>query len=957
MRTDYEFSNVLGGTYSDGNLVFTKDGGSLLSPVSNRVALYDLAQNRNVALPFETNRNIVLMDLTQEEDLLALADNEAQITFVHFPSSTKLETFWAKGSKSLVAPTLLKFSPDGRSLVVSVADSLEVWSTPTPRVLQFRSISNLSRLSVTKAVPRCLRWFQDSEHLVVGYDDNTVRIMPKMIPYARNIEKMRRFNPVYVLPPMKNPIAFVCFLNEAQTQLCYITVDAYAAQADMQLDQRTPSELNRDKNSHRLPKLPYNLRKWTVDKRIPLPGGQGLKGIQSADYNAALRLLAIGYRTGKFILYNLPEGPELSFTPLQEMAMSSQSITTTTLNGRGDWLAMGSTKLGQVVVWDWKSETYVLRQQAHQAADTTCLAYSADGSIVATGGEDGKVKGWKGAHSYCFVTFTEHTGAIVDVKFNSTNSLFSASMDGTIRAYDMNRYRHYRVFTTPKPVQFSCIALDTSGEVIAAGCADIFDVYVWSAKSGRILEVLSGHEGPVSRVHFSPVENVLVSGSWDKTIKVWPLFIGEERTKENAESLPLLADVLFVCFNNSGKELAALTLAGVIEFFDTQDLKQIKQSKGGLDISRDITGGYMMEELTKPGTQTAGRYVDTAAYSANDMALLVAGYTKWICMYDTAHRLLLRRWQLSSNLSLDGIREFYDYRATTEAGNKKLIDAQEVTDTDGLIIELPGVERGKPGSVGKRSTRPVARTKQVAFAPNGREWAAATTAGLLIYSLDGSAASFRPLKLEYGLTPQEVYKTLAEGNYGKALHQALQLNDEAVLRAVLYGVPPSHVEFVATQVPAGHLGQMLELVAAELARTTHFQFCLEWALQLQLKHAVLMQRENLQPQLKELARVMAMKATELKAMADRNMYGMRYLQCVAALQQKQAAEEEWPESEEETSTPVTTDKNDAAKAKPHKRRAKQLKPEATEAKKDGPKASHKLKGLQPKKKRKVTASG
>lgn len=49
----------------------------------------------------------------------------------------------------------------------------------------------------------------------------------------------------------------------------------------------------------------------------------------------------------------------------------------------------------------------------------------------------------------------------------------------------VSRYRHYRVFTTPKPVQFSCIALDTSGEVIAAGCADIFDVYVWSAKSGE----------------------------------------------------------------------------------------------------------------------------------------------------------------------------------------------------------------------------------------------------------------------------------------------------------------------------------------------------------------------------------------------------------------------------------------------------------------------------------------
>ena len=39
---------------------------------------------------------------------------------------------------------------------------------------------------------------------------------------------------------------------------------------------------------------------------------------------------------------------------------------------------------------------------------------------------------------------------------------------------------------------------------------------------GRILEVLSGHEAPVSRVHFSPVENVLVSSSWDKTLKACP---------------------------------------------------------------------------------------------------------------------------------------------------------------------------------------------------------------------------------------------------------------------------------------------------------------------------------------------------------------------------------------------------------------------------------------------------
>ena len=44
-----------------------------------------------------------------------------------------------------------------------------------------------------------------------------------------------------------------------------------------------------------------------------------------------------------------------------------------------------SSKLGQLLVWDWRSETYVLRQQAHMASDVNCLAYSHDGSIVATG--------------------------------------------------------------------------------------------------------------------------------------------------------------------------------------------------------------------------------------------------------------------------------------------------------------------------------------------------------------------------------------------------------------------------------------------------------------------------------------------------------------------------------------------------------------------------------------------
>lgn len=37
-----QFSNLLGTIYRNGNLVFTPDGNSVISPVGNRITVYDL---------------------------------------------------------------------------------------------------------------------------------------------------------------------------------------------------------------------------------------------------------------------------------------------------------------------------------------------------------------------------------------------------------------------------------------------------------------------------------------------------------------------------------------------------------------------------------------------------------------------------------------------------------------------------------------------------------------------------------------------------------------------------------------------------------------------------------------------------------------------------------------------------------------------------------------------------
>ena len=69
------------------------------------------------------------------------------------------------------------------------------------------------------------------------------------------------------------------------------------------------------------------------------------------------------------------------------------------------------------------------------------------------------------------------------------NVIFSASLDGTVRAYDTSRYRNFRTFTSPRPAQFSSLAVDVSGDLVTAGATDVYEVFLWSVATGHLLEV------------------------------------------------------------------------------------------------------------------------------------------------------------------------------------------------------------------------------------------------------------------------------------------------------------------------------------------------------------------------------------------------------------------------------------------------------------------------------------
>ena len=552
--------------------------------------------------------------------------------------------------------------------------------------------------------------------------------------------------------------------------------------------------------------------RWGVSERhyFNLPNTK----VICTTFHTASNLLVVGFSTGVFGIWEMP-----SFTNIHTLSISQEKISSLAINASGEWLAFGASKLGQLLVWEWQSESYVLKQQGHYF-DMNALSFSSDGQNVATGGDDGKIKIWNVTSGFCFVTFSEHTSSVSAVEFAKQGQvLFSASLDGTVRAYDLVRYRNFRTFTSPTPVQFSALAVDPSGEVVAAGSTDSFEVYMWSVQTGKLLDVLAGHEGPVSSLTFSPAAggSYLASGSWDKTVRLWTVF-GRSRA---VEPFALSSDVLAVAFRPDGRELAASTLDGQIVFWDIELGKEVNLIEG----RRDIAGGRKVDDRITAANNSSGKAFNSMAYTADGTCLIAGGNSKYVVIYDTREGVMVKKFQISQNLSLDGTQEFLDSRLMTEAGGEIVDDRGDESDLeDRLDTTLPGAGKG---DLSKRKYKQEARTKCVRFSPTGRVWAAASTEGLLMYSLDDSII-FDPFDLDMDLTPQSVLAVLSSGEYLKALVMAFRLNEKAIIQRTYESVPHGDIQLVARQLPVVYLPAMLRFLGTHVERSPHMEYDLLW---------------------------------------------------------------------------------------------------------------------------------
>lgn len=163
-----------------------------------------------------------------------------------------------------------------------------------------------------------------------------------------------------------------------------------------------------------------------------------------------------------------------------------------------------------------------------------CVAFTPDGRMIATGGDDRKILFWDLMRRQVAIALSlDDTAAHSLVLSRNGQTLVTGS------------YRKIKVWHNPPQTKtknlkdaqplhtlmghshiVSSLAMSADDQLLVSGSWDC-TIKIWYLGTGRLIRTLKGHTDRVYAIALSPDEQVIASASADKTIKLWHLETGE----------------------------------------------------------------------------------------------------------------------------------------------------------------------------------------------------------------------------------------------------------------------------------------------------------------------------------------------------------------------------------------------------------------------------------------------
>jgi WD40 repeat protein/serine/threonine protein kinase len=255
--------------------------------------------------------------------------------------------------------------------------------------------------------------------------------------------------------------------------------------------------------------------------------------------------------------------------------------------------------------WDRLASSALLKLEGHHES-VRSIAFSLDGTRLATASEDKTVKVWDVATGVETLTFRGHTHDVDSVVFTPDgSSIASASRNGSVIVWDMATGRNINKFEINEskyPIVFSP---DGRRVVSAAGNGLVL---VWNVTTGTGPTWLKGHAG-FDNVALSPGGARLVTAG--QTLRVWDVTSGWETPKLKRE---LLANVNSVTFSPDGLRFATGDSNGLVRVWDAVSIED-------LFIQNTHKSSVVVVSFSPDGTRLAS--------ASTDGTIIVSDLEQW----------------------------------------------------------------------------------------------------------------------------------------------------------------------------------------------------------------------------------------------------------------------------------------------------------------------------------------
>ena len=232
----------------------------------------------------------------------------------------------------------IKFDPSGKFFAVGVGRTLQIWKSP-PKYMEFTPFRLLRTIKGHYDSITSIDWSADSRFIITGSSDSTCRI------HAVG----HKLKPCVLVAHRSEIIS--CFFSKKKNVVYTISADGA-----IYVWKWKPNAPKDSLTEEQLREIEFSSFEgaWRIVHHHYLKTTNKLK-ITSCSLQKNHDLLVIGQSNGVFGLYAMPD-----FSEVHSLSITQSPITATAINESGEWLAFACEKLGQLLVWEWQSETCMI---------------------------------------------------------------------------------------------------------------------------------------------------------------------------------------------------------------------------------------------------------------------------------------------------------------------------------------------------------------------------------------------------------------------------------------------------------------------------------------------------------------------------------------------------------------------------------------------------------------------